>query len=260
MKIATVGDNCIDAYEELNVFFPGGNPVNVAVYFSRLGGEASYTGCVGNDKYGEIMINSLLQKDIDISHLKTLEGETAVTKVKLENGERVLGDYNEGVLSEFELTEEDINFLSQHDLVHTGIWGMIEDDLSKIKARDIEISFDFATKLESPIIDKAIEYVDYAFFSYEVDDKYIRDYMKYIYLRGPEYVVVTLGENGSLLYDGNSYHEYGIIPVEVIDTMGAGDSYIAGFLKGILAEKDVISCMKLGAQNAAETLKYNGAW
>lgn len=260
MKIATAGDNCIDVYEELNEFFPGGNPVNVAVYFSRLGGKSSYIGCVGKDKYGKIMINSLKGKGIDISHLKRLDGNTAITKVKLKGGERVLGDYFEGVLSRFKLTDEDIEFLSNHNLVHTGIWGMIEDYLWKIKENGTPISFDFATKLDSPIIDKAIEYVDYAFFSYEKDDRYIRDYMKCIYLRGPKYVVVTLGENGSLLYDGNSYHKYGIVPVEVIDTMGAGDSYIAGFLKGILGGKDVISCMELGAQNAAETLEYNGAW
>ena len=52
MKIAAVGDNCIDYYENLNKAFPGGNPVNVAVYTVRLGGEASYTGVIGNDKYG----------------------------------------------------------------------------------------------------------------------------------------------------------------------------------------------------------------
>ena len=42
--------------------------------------------------------------------------------------------------------------------------------------------------------------------------------------------------------------------------MGAGDSYIAGFLKGILEEKTIEECMKLGAENAAVTLGYEGAW
>ena len=42
--------------------------------------------------------------------------------------------------------------------------------------------------------------------------------------------------------------------------MGAGDSYIAGFLKGILEEKTVPECMRMGAENASITLGYFGAW
>ena len=41
-KIATVGDNCMDVYDNTGRAYPGGNPVNVAVYFVRMGGEASY--------------------------------------------------------------------------------------------------------------------------------------------------------------------------------------------------------------------------
>ena len=40
MKLAAVGDNCMDVYENIGKAYPGGNPVNVAVYFVRLGGES----------------------------------------------------------------------------------------------------------------------------------------------------------------------------------------------------------------------------
>ena len=42
--------------------------------------------------------------------------------------------------------------------------------------------------------------------------------------------------------------------------MGAGDSYIAGFLFGIKEGLDIGECMRRGAANATETLKYFGAW
>ncbi len=42
--------------------------------------------------------------------------------------------------------------------------------------------------------------------------------------------------------------------------MGAGDSYIAGFLKGLLQEEGLKKAMEEGAKNAAITLQYNGAW
>lgn len=260
MKIATVGDNCMDVYENLGEAFPGGNPVNVAVYFNRLDENASYTGAVGTDHYGTLMKKSLMEKRVDVSHVQVLEGSTAITQVTLTDGERIFGEYREGVLPEFQLREDDYTFIGNHDLMHTGLWGMMEDHLARIQEMGVPVSFDFATKLEDPVIEKAIEHVDYAFFAYDEDDDMIREYMKKIHARGPSMVVVTLGENGSIAYDGNRFYKQGIISVEVVDTMGAGDSFIAGFMKGILEERTIQASMELGAWNASETLKYTGAW
>ena len=260
-KIAAVGDNCMDVYEALNQAFPGGNPVNVAVYFVRLGGNASYTGAVGNDANGQIMLDALNAKGVDTQSVKILEGKTAVTQVTLINGERELGDYDEGVLAQFQLTEADIDFLCTHDMVVSGLWGMIENDLYKIKAKGTPIAFDFATKLEDKVIDIAIGQVDYAFFSSDDGDTpMIRAFMKKMFDRGPKCVIVTLGEGGSLAYDGIGFTHFGIVPCDVKDTMGAGDSYIAGFLKGILEGKPLVNCMQMGAENSSITLQYVGAW
>lgn len=261
MKIAAVGDNCMDVYDDLNQSYPGGNPVNVAVYSVRLGGEASYTGVVGSDKYGKIMIDALNSKGVDTSHMKTLPGSTAITHVELVDGERVFGDYDEGVLANFKLSEEDIDFLCSQDLVVTGLWGNIENDLYKIKAKGTPIAFDFATKLDDPVIEKAIHSVDYAFFATDDGDtESIRDYMKKIQAKGPKIVTFTLGDKGSVAYDGKSFTTFGIVACDVKDTMGAGDSYIAGFLRGILQGKELKECMHMGAANSSITLQYNGAW
>ncbi|OPJ63100.1 fructoselysine 6-kinase [Clostridium oryzae] len=261
MKIAAVGDNCMDVYDNLNQAFLGGNPVNVAVYSVRLGGKASYTGVVGDDKYGKMMIDALNEKNVDTSHLRVLHGGTAITHVEIKDGERILGDYEEGVLAQFKLSDEDIDFLCSHDMVVTGLWGMVENDIYKIKAKGVPVAFDFATKLQDPVIEKAIYDVDYAFFAYDNgDDEFIRDYMKKMHSKGPKLVTVTLGEKGSICYDGNEFITYGIVRCDVKDTMGAGDSYIAGFLRGILLHKDIKECMHMGAENSAVTLQYSGAW
>jgi fructoselysine 6-kinase len=84
--------------------------------------------------------------------------------------------------------------------------------------------------------------------------------MKSIKFKGPNIVVVTRGEKGSIAYDGNEFTEFGIIECDVVDSMGAGDSYIAGFLMGILEEKSILECMKKGAQSSSETIGYFGAW
>ena len=261
IKIAAVGDNCVDAYDQTGGAFPGGNPVNVAVYAVRLGGEASYTGVVGDDAYGKLMKESIAKKGVDISHLKVMPGSTAVTHVEIIDGERILGDYEEGVMADFKLSEEDIEFLGSHDLVVSGIWGMIENDLEKIKACGTRIAFDFATKYESPVIGIAIPFVDYAFFAYDgEDEEWMRNFMEEMQEKGAKTVIVTRGTKGSIAYDGTSYTEFGIIPCDVVDTMGAGDSFIAGFLYGILQGKSLQESMEQGAKNSSVTLGYSGAW
>jgi Sugar kinases, ribokinase family len=261
MKFATVGDNCIDEYEALGKCYTGGNPVNVAVYLCRLGEEASYTGAVGDDSYGKIVVNALKSKGVDISHVKVLPGNTAITKVELADGERIFKDYDEGVLKDFKLSEDDIDFLCSHDLIISGIWGMIEADLPKLKARGIPIAFDFSDQPEHPIVDQAIDHVTYAFFSSEEEDNpELRDFIKKMHGRGPKLVIVTLGEYGSICYDGTEFYKFGVIQCPVVDTMGAGDSYIAGFLRGIMLGKDIPASMKLGAESSSVTIGYQGAW
>lgn len=73
-------------------------------------------------------------------------------------------------------------------------------------------------------------------------------------------MVATRGGKGSLAYDGESFYLGQIVPCSVVDTMGAGDSFIAGFLMAWLKKESIPACMRAGAENAAVTLGYPGAW
>lgn len=279
IRVAAIGDNCIDYYDSMNESYPGGNPVNVAVYIKRLGGESSYTGAVGTDEFGEIMVNAIKDKGVDTSHIQILDGKTAVTHVKIVKGDRVFGEYEEGVLSKFKLRDEDITFIKKHDLAVTGIWGMIENELPQISS-EIPVAFDFANKFASSILEQVIPYVTYAFFSFDeesrndFDLKYqelglerkenrmdeLYEFMKAVKKKGPKVVITTLGKDGSVCYDGCSWYRFGIIDCKVVDTMGAGDSFIAGFLYGMLQGMEIQKAMEFGARNSAVTLEYQGAW
>ena len=109
---------------------------------------------------------------------------------------------------------------------------------------------------------KAIPYTDYLFYSVETGDtKEVREQMERIQKQGPKLVICMMGEEGSLCYDGERYHRFGIVPCDhLVDSMGAGDSYIAGFLTGIVDGLSIEGAMEKGAANATETLKYFGAW
>ena len=146
-RIACIGDNCIDCYDETGERYPGGNPVNVSVYFQRLGTSSSYIGAVGNDEDGRMIIESLRGKGVDTSHVKVLDGNTAITHVQRIDGERVFKDSDSGVTAQLSLSEEDIEFIAEHDMAVTGLWGYTEPFLPILKKRGIPIAYDASDHL-----------------------------------------------------------------------------------------------------------------
>ena len=260
-RLAAVGDNCMDLYDRTGQAYPGGNPVNVAVYTVRLGGTASYTGVVGDDDYGRQMRSAIEGKGVDVSHLRTEPGSTAISHVELVDGERVFGDYEEGVMEHFRLTQDDVSFLCAHDLVVSGLWGRVHQALPHLKKRGVPVAFDFADRPEDPAARQAMPWVDYAFFSNDRDEEpALEEFLRRVLAQGPRIAVVTRGERGSLAWDGHRCWRGEIVPCPVVDTMGAGDSYIAGFLYGLMRGNPIPDCMALGAKNSSITLGYQGAW
>ena len=119
--LATIGDNCVDIYPQLNKAFSGGNAVNVAVYCTRYGIQPGCITWVGDDDYGTKLKQDLARMGVDISHVHTKHGVTAQTQVELHDNDRVFGDYTEGVMADFSLSEEDYAWLAQYDIVHAAI-------------------------------------------------------------------------------------------------------------------------------------------
>lgn len=261
MKIACVGDNCVDYYDDTSESFPGGNPVNVAVYVRRLGGTSAYLGAVGSDNYGQMILSSLSDKGVDVSRVQVLPGNTALSHVRRVDGERVFGDYSEGVMADFRLSESDIDFLADFDMVVTGLWGHAENFLAAIRRRGIPVAFDGADRPLDPAGRIALPHTDLAFFSDDsAEEMALEAEIREIASLGPRIVVATRGGQGSLAFDGQRFYKAGIVSCPVVDTMGAGDSFIAGFIMSHLDGKPVRDCMEAGARNAAVTIGYPGAW
>lgn len=261
MKIACVGDNCVDYYDNTGEAFPGGNPVNVAVYVRRMGGESAYIGAVGTDEYGGLILRALAEKGVDVSRVKILSGNTALSHVCLTGGERVFGDYDEGVMAQFSLSSDDIDAICAYDLVVSGLWGHAEHDLGRIASRGVPVAFDCSERPEDEAAQIALPHTTLAFFSDDTSSlERLKERMLAVAALGPKVVVATRGDKGSLAYDGAAFYSHGIELCPVKDTMGAGDSYIAGFLMEYLRKKDIRACMAAGADSSAVTLGYVGAW
>jgi sugar/nucleoside kinase (ribokinase family) len=75
-----------------------------------------------------------------------------------------------------------------------------------------------------------------------------------------ELVVVTRGDQGSLVVTPEAVYEVGAVRVpEVVDSTGAGDLYAAGFLYGLTQGWDLVHCAQAGAAAAAEVISHFGA-
>ena len=92
MRIACVGDNCIDRYgPPLGYALVGGNAVNVAVHMSRLGHDGSYFGAVGRDAAGAETARCLAAEGLNLDGLQWNEtAPTAYTEIAVDaaTGER----------------------------------------------------------------------------------------------------------------------------------------------------------------------------
>lgn len=260
MKVAAIGDNCIDVYCRLGKKYPTGNAVDTAVNLQKLGVPTSIISTTGNDENGRWMLRTLSREGLNTTHLKVGNGPTAITYMDMNGLERVHGDYEEGVLENISFDEEDVRFAASHSLVHTALWGKAEKVLPEIKKRGAKISFDYADRLTNELVESTLPYVDYGFYSYQQRDEYIEKFLKDKVSRGMKIAVSTFGEKGSLAWDGKQFYDFGIFPAKTVNTVGAGDSFIAGFLYGILTNLPIGQALEKGAKVASEVVSVFEPW
>jgi len=72
-------------------------------------------------------------------------------------------------------------------------------------------------------------------------------------------MITTLGEKGSLLVTKDTTEEIPpVSPAAVIDPTGAGDAYRSGLIKGVILEKDLATCARMGSTSASFAVEFQG--
>src|SRR4051812_9216673 len=232
VQLLTVGDNVVDQYPQRGLFYPGGNAVNVAVHARRLGGHSAYIGAVGTDQAGEQVLASLRDEGVDTSRTRVVEGPNAYAVVHVIDGNRVFASGDLGI-SVFELTAEDLDFARAFDIVHTGECSNLErqvPDLARVARR---LSFDFSER-DWDYIESLAPQADIAVRSTPGADRdeALADARRLSAL-GPHTVAVTLGAGGAVVVDGDQSWFAPAPTGPVVDTLGAGDAFIAPLLVGL---------------------------
>ncbi|WP_342048587.1 PfkB family carbohydrate kinase [Bacillus sp. OTU530] len=266
MKLIGVGDNVVDYYKDQNKIYPGGNAVNVAVLSKRYGTtQNSYIGIVGNDAAGEHVANSLQAEGIDISRIRKAYGPNWESIISLnDEADRIfVGSNKGGVQASFKLnfSEADISYIASHDLMHTSLYSYIEKEVPEL-SKHIAISFDFSLRREEEYLELLCPYLQYAFFSgSDLSRQQCIELLHHVHRLGTEVVGITRGAEGALFLINGEVHEQAIVKKDgVIDTLGAGDSFIAMFLTQYHQNHNAEEALQQAAEAAAETCGIYGAF
>lgn len=234
VTLLTVGDNVVDRYPDLGVFYPGGNAVNVAVHARRCGAGTAYIGAVGTDVAGRTVLDALVAEGVDTSLLRIVEGANAYATVRIVEGNRVFEHGDPGV-SRFALTSADFAAAAAAAVVHTGECSMVEDQLADLSAAASRLCFDFSERpfdyiaAHAPLVDIAVRSLPGAGVEAAVQEA------RRIHALGPGLVAVTMGAGGAVAVSGDEVLHAPAPPTAVVDSLGAGDAFIARFLTGLIA-------------------------
>jgi fructoselysine 6-kinase len=261
LSLLGIGDNTVDIYLDEGMQYPGGNAVNVAVQAQRCGAKASYLGCLGNDALGLLICRSLEEEGVDVSHCRHLDGPNSWSRVRHEGGERFFDGSNPGVRADYGLTQADFAFVAKHDIVHTSVHSALDTEMPKLAAAAKLMSYDYSEHWGRLGVAATFRHVDIAFLScprHPIEE--CEQLMRWCMSFGPSLVVATRGSAGACALHDGSIHVQSIERVAVVDTLGAGDGFIAGFLVAHGQGLGIDASLARGAERAGQVCGFKGAF
>lgn len=248
-RFALVGDNTIDAYVgEIHGEYVGGNALNCAVQLASRGAEVEYYGAVGDDAAGCRIATCLRDRGVRPTGLVIVPGHTALTMVRvLPSGERVFEREDFGVTAEYFPADGELDRIAEADWVHIGMLVRAAELVRVLRERrpTIRISQDCAVSRGHAGLTVAFESAGESGDAARMAREAIAG--------GAEATVVTRGPRGALALDPTGEWPQPAVPASVIDTTGAGDSFIAGFINTRAQGGAMADALASGATWAALT-------
>lgn len=256
-NLIAVGDNCLDAYLNKGFLAVGGNALNVAVQWRRHGLDARYFGALGADAEADIMLAAIEEAGLDRRDVEIRPGASAVTLLTDDAGERRFLLESLGVGEDYVPSDDRYAALRQADWVHLGTNSSVTL-VRRLVADGVPFSIDVSTRH----FDLSLEGVPLVFASGPDDPaEPVEPLVARFRAAGARQVVVTCGKRGSFYDDGAGTVEAGSVPVAVVDTCGAGDSFIATFLTArFFSDLPARSALDLAAERASQTCTHLGGF
>lgn len=258
----------------------GGAPINFVYNATQLGADGYAISAVGKDALGDEIIYELEKSHIHYV-LQRNEYPTSIVEVVLDKG---IPTYTivEGVAWDYlEATPQEIAVVKKADAVCFGTLALRSDKTKKAvltllrnvpdtayKLFDVNLRSDYFSKnlidelLQEAnvfkINDEEMVKVQKLFGLNLSDEEVCRWFIQKYNLR---YLIFTAGEKYSVVYPAAGESSYLETPkVKVADTVGAGDSFSAGFIMGLLSGKTMREAHKQAVATAAFVCTKSGAW
>ena len=275
VDMITTDEEEIPTYQQ----FFGGAPANIAMNIKKLGIKSLIASAIGEDKIGDFLINHLKQNEIDISLVQRVKNATSMVLLSKSNGTPIPIFYRD---ADFSLTFGKAlkEAVVDSKIIHFSCWPIsrmpsrstIEAAIEIAKINDVLICFD--PNYHEMIWQKkedGIQYVKSIISKSDIikpseddaqrifgQDTALNQVKKFLDL-GAKLVIMTLGEEGLIVSNGQETVKYATLATEVVDTTGAGDAFWAGFYTALIKGYSIKDAITFGSAASAYKLKYVGA-
>jgi fructokinase len=236
----------------------GGAPLNVAIRLASLGVKTQIISRIGNDSIGEelknyiddnkvntysIQIDELLKTGEVIVHLDlkgaatyTINYPVAWDKIVCTNEDEVIVKKATALVFGSLACRDIVSYTTLQDLINYAKYTVFDVNLrapfyTKEILNHLMHEADFI-KFNDDELFEICQYLKSPFHSLEQNIHFIAEQTN------TKHICVTKGNHGAVLYYNNTFYYNSGFKTKVIDTVGAGDSFLAGLLSKLLSEND----------------------
>jgi 2-dehydro-3-deoxygluconokinase len=264
----------------------GGAESNVAIGVARLGGRSAWVGRVGGDGLGELITRGIRAEGVEVHASVDPDAATALMIKERPRPGSSRVTYYRSVQAGSRLTAADIpdGVVERAAILHvTGISaGLGEGPLAAVhaaidraKAAGVTVSFDVnhrsALWRNGNGRDAGAAYRELAARSdivFAGDDEATlftgrsdpREQLEAIRALGVACAVIKLGENGAIASEGHTVSTRDAVRVDVVDTVGAGDAFVAGWLAETAAGASLERRLDTAVECGALACTVDGDW
>jgi len=262
----------------------GGADSNVAIGLSRLGHRVRWISALGKDDLGNMIYQKILEQGVDVAASFSTNRPTGLMlKSPSGSSERFVSFYRSGSAASA-LGPEHVtsDLLAGAKILHvTGITPALSDSCAELahsairlaKQMGVLVSFDVNYRsalwhhiLASSVYREMVGYADIVFgdlteLSMLSDEHQNQaDLLRNIAALGPKTVVLKQGALGATAFSEGEFVNQVAIEVEVADTVGAGDGFVAGYLSATLDGADIQERLFRAAFCGAQVCRDPGDW
>ena len=256
---------------ENSSFAVGSSSVIVACGAAKLGLRTNFVGMVGDDVFGRFMLEEMMKLGVHVSNCVVHpEIKTGFTVILSEPHDRALLTYP-GTIAAFGLEHVDITLLDNarhlhissfflQDALRPAIPALFKEAKQRGLSTSLDTNWDPLERWEG--VEEALAFVD-VFLPNEAELRQLAgglDVNEALAKLGESvpFVAVKLGAAGGALMHNGRVINAPVVPVEVVDTTGAGDSFDAGFLYGFLNGYTPEQCLRLACASGSLSTRAAG--